>query len=148
AKTPLLLRVMGRLIRKNALRKPPPAGLKMPKAFRAMFTPPEVTQEEGLAMLREAVGRMKAEPQRHPSPVFGTFTREEWDQFHCRHAELHLSFMGRGGPAARSASAGGDPFDGSASLGIRLCPKGRRAMVREPSIARWPSAIPPGEDGP
>jgi hypothetical protein len=36
---------------------------------------------------------LKTEPQRHPSPFFGTLTNEEWDALHCRHAELHLSFI-------------------------------------------------------
>jgi hypothetical protein len=36
---------------------------------------------------------MKAEPQRFPSPFLGELTREQWDQLHCRHCELHLSFI-------------------------------------------------------
>ena len=28
-----------------------------------------------------------------PSPVFGPMTHEEWEQLHCRHAELHFSFI-------------------------------------------------------
>jgi len=25
--------------------------------------------------------------------MFGRYSHEEWNQFHCRHAELHLSFV-------------------------------------------------------
>jgi hypothetical protein len=43
--------------------------------------------------LRAAIDRLNREPKRAPSPVFGKMTREEWDQLHLRHAELHLSFF-------------------------------------------------------
>jgi hypothetical protein len=26
-------------------------------------------------------------------PLFGWFTPEQWEQYHLRHAELHLSFL-------------------------------------------------------
>ncbi len=38
------------------------------------------------------IDRLNREPQRYPSPVFGKMTKEEWDQLHLRHAEMHLSF--------------------------------------------------------
>jgi hypothetical protein len=27
------------------------------------------------------------------SPVLGRLSHEQWVQFHCRHAEMHFSFM-------------------------------------------------------
>jgi hypothetical protein len=36
---------------------------------------------------------LKTEPRRKPSPLFGELTIDEWNQLHCRHAELHLSFI-------------------------------------------------------
>ncbi len=43
--------------------------------------------------LRQAIHRLQTEEKRAPNPVLGKLTREEWDRLHCRHAELHLSFL-------------------------------------------------------
>ncbi|MEX2545983.1 MAG: DUF1569 domain-containing protein, partial [Phycisphaeraceae bacterium] len=59
--------------------------------------PPEVSTEEGLARLRVAAERLNREPARAPSPLLGQLSRREWDQLHCRHAELHLGFVVPGG---------------------------------------------------
>lgn len=92
-RAPWLLRTLGPLMKKRVITQPMSPGIRMPARFQAIFTPPDASTQEGLAALRDAVARLKSEPKRHPSPVFGTLTREEWDQFHCRHAELHLSFI-------------------------------------------------------
>jgi Protein of unknown function (DUF1569) len=52
-----------------------------------------LSTEEGLAALSTYIERLKTEPQRFPHPAFGAMTREQWDQLHKRHAELHLSFF-------------------------------------------------------
>ncbi len=55
---------------------------------------PESTETaEGIRELREAVNRLKEEPKRVPRHVLGRFSREQWDRYHQRHAELHLSFI-------------------------------------------------------
>ena len=90
---PWALRVLARPMRGRFLRTTPPAGLRFPRRAAPLLAPPDVSTDEGLRMLREAVGRLEAEPQRHPSPVFGELSVEEWNQLHCRHAELHLGFV-------------------------------------------------------
>lgn len=90
---PLPLRVMGRLIRGRLVRRGFPVGIKPPGRLAEAFRPPDMATEDGVARFRRAVERMDAEPQRHPSPMFGQLSREDWEQFHCRHAELHLSFV-------------------------------------------------------
>ena len=52
----------------------------------------EVSTQDGLDQLRTQIERLNREAKRAPSPVFGKMTREEWDQLHLRHAEMHLSF--------------------------------------------------------
>jgi len=47
----------------------------------------------GLFAFRRAIGRLTAVSQRDFKQCFNVFTREERDQFHMRHAELHLSFI-------------------------------------------------------
>ena len=68
-------------------------GFKIPKKGEAQFSPdPSVSTEEGLASLRAAIERSQTETSRAEHPAFGELTREEWDKFNLRHAELHMSF--------------------------------------------------------
>jgi hypothetical protein len=46
--------------------------------------------EEGLAAFRRAVGRLKTESTRD---LEGLMTREMFDLYHLRHAEMHPSFI-------------------------------------------------------
>lgn len=46
-----------------------------------------------LAKLRDEVDYAKAHGMKHPSPLFGPLTNDAWIQAHCRHAELHHSFI-------------------------------------------------------
>jgi len=70
-----------------------PAGIRPPAGMFKEVAPPErVSTADGLAALRRAVGRLKAEGERDWAQCFGVFTRDEWDRFHMRHAELHLSY--------------------------------------------------------
>src|SRR5437868_5670830 len=88
------IRLFGFFMRKKFLRDPMPAGFQLPATFAAELVKPDDTSwEEALAGFRSVIARLKAESQRHPSPFLGTLTREQWDQLHCRHCELHLSFL-------------------------------------------------------
>jgi Protein of unknown function (DUF1569) len=87
------IRVMGWLIKNRFLRNPMPAGFKLSGDFAKELVSDETSWEDGLQALRAALARLKAEPQRHPSPFLGELTRAQWDQLHCRHCELHLSFL-------------------------------------------------------
>ena len=87
------LRFFVRLImKKRFLNKPMPPGFKLPEKATALLPPP-TTWEEGLEGIRKAIGRLKTETKREPHPVLGPLTVEEWTQVHCRHSELHLSFL-------------------------------------------------------
>ncbi len=89
------------VVRRWLLETGMPAGLshkgikglgEVPKA-KAMVADSSVTTEEGLAELRTAIERYKSADKLHPHLAFGNISREDWDRFHFRHAELHLSFM-------------------------------------------------------
>ena len=43
--------------------------------------------------LGAAIERAGSQRMKHPSPVLGKLSHEQWEQLHCRHAELHLSFL-------------------------------------------------------
>jgi hypothetical protein len=92
-KAPWHFRAMSWFFKKRFLRMPMPAGFKLPDAFAKHLIPGDTSWEDGLQAFRAAMSRMKAEPQRHPSPFLGELTREQWEQLHCRHCELHLSFL-------------------------------------------------------
>lgn len=92
-----LFRRVGRLVvpywKHWVLRRGLPAGIRPPVwMFKEVAPSDLVTTEEGLRALRRAVGRLKTESERDWEQSFGVFTRDEWDRFHMRHAELHLSY--------------------------------------------------------
>jgi Protein of unknown function (DUF1569) len=88
-----IIRLFGWFMKNRFLRNPMPAGFKLSDDFAKHLVPPETSWEDGLHAIRSAISRLKAESQRHPSPFLGELTREQWDQLHCRHSELHLSFL-------------------------------------------------------
>jgi hypothetical protein len=87
------LRLLGRLVKGRVLSKGMAPGYQLKGRAAESLVPLATTWEEGLHQFREAVRRQKTETKREPSPFFGAMSREEWDQLHCRHAELHLSFL-------------------------------------------------------
>jgi hypothetical protein len=68
------------------------AGFQLPPAMAAILLPPETSVADGLSQLCAAAARFQQAPELKPHTVFGPMTRDEWEQFHCRHAELHMSF--------------------------------------------------------
>lgn len=92
-KAPWIARVMGFFIKGWFLRRPMPAGFKLPEDAAKHLVPPETSWDDALARFRKVMERMKAIAERKPSPFLGKLSREQWDQLHCRHCELHLSFI-------------------------------------------------------
>jgi hypothetical protein len=90
---PLWLRVVGRLVRRRALKNGLPTGFKLPPDGAAKFVPPLVSVDEGLATLEEGIVALSQTSHRAPHPVLGAMNVDEWNLFHLRHAELHLSFI-------------------------------------------------------
>ncbi len=80
-------------IKNSMFTAPMKAGFKLPDRAKDLMPPDEVDAEEGLEHLRRSIGRFSSELPRHPSPVFGELTREEWVAMTLRHCELHLSFI-------------------------------------------------------
>jgi hypothetical protein len=86
----LLMRV---LMKRRILNKGMTPGFNLPsKAAAEMHTPPASTAE-AFANLRRAIERLHTETNRAPSPFLGRLTADEWNRLHCRHCELHLSFL-------------------------------------------------------
>jgi hypothetical protein len=79
--------------KRKALSKPMPPGFKLNAKAAAELIPGPLPLEPGLASIRQALQRLKTETKRVPSPFLGPLTLDEWTQLHCRHCELHLSFL-------------------------------------------------------
>lgn len=78
--------------RRQLLSGPMPAGLNLPAEAAELLQSGPASAEEGLAALREAIERLSFETERARHPLLGEMNLDEWDSFHLRHAELHLSF--------------------------------------------------------
>jgi hypothetical protein len=87
------MRMLGRMLKRRILSKGMTPGVQLKGQAADAMVPPPTTWEEGMAIIRKAARRIQAETKREPSPFFGSMTRDEWDRLHCRHAELHLSFL-------------------------------------------------------
>ncbi|MEX0676431.1 MAG: DUF1569 domain-containing protein [Pirellulales bacterium] len=90
-KPPFFLRLIGPLLKKRFLKRFPP-GYKVPPGAGSLI-PGTDEDAVGVAALEKAVARLEATPERKPHVLFGRLSREEWDQFEFRHAEMHLSFI-------------------------------------------------------
>lgn len=92
-KLALPLRVLGRLLRSQALTRPMRPGFNVPHAMRARLPSDQLPFEQAVASFRQGIGRAKSERMTKASPLLGALTHEQWVQLHCRHAEMHLSFV-------------------------------------------------------
>jgi hypothetical protein len=68
-------------------------GFKLGNKAAEELIPAATSTEDGLVSIRHALHRLKTETNRVPSPFLGALTYDEWTQLHCRHCELHLSFL-------------------------------------------------------
>jgi hypothetical protein len=92
---PWFLRLIGPwLIKPRALSRGLPRGFQLPSVARKRLIPEDRPAcDEALARLRGSVERFNIERPTNKHPVMGRLNAEEWNQFHLRHAELHLGFL-------------------------------------------------------
>ena len=77
---------------RRLLAGPMPAGLRLPTEAARQLSPEPISIEDGLSALREAIDRLGFETERAAHPLLGEMSLDQWDSFHLRHAELHMSF--------------------------------------------------------
>lgn len=93
-RAPWTLRLLAPVLKRRFLTHSTPAGFQFPDSVRPQVDPdPTTSTADGLDALRFAVSRCQSEAHRAPHPLLGRLSREEWDQFNLRHAELHMSFV-------------------------------------------------------
>jgi len=79
--------------KRKFLTQPMKPGFQLGAKAAAEIVPPPTSLEEGLLSIRQALNRLQLESKRSPSAFLGPLTRDEWERLHCRHSELHLSFL-------------------------------------------------------
>jgi Protein of unknown function (DUF1569) len=89
-----ILRMLGRMMKKHVLTRGMKPGFQLKGKAAEFLIPAATNWEEGREYLRRSIRRLQTESKREStSPLLGPMTREDWDKLHCRHAELHLSFL-------------------------------------------------------
>jgi hypothetical protein len=93
-KAPWPIRAIVQLfMRRRMITQPMSAGFTLPARAAELLVPGPMSTDEGLASLRTAIRRLHDETERAPHAVLGEMSLDEWDSFHLRHAELHMSFV-------------------------------------------------------
>lgn len=93
-KMPFPVRIVGRLIRNRSLSKGFPSGIKIPSSAKHAFDPPaNISLDEAMRHLIGSVNKAKQKQMQQVSPIFGALNHDQWVELHCRHAELHFSYL-------------------------------------------------------
>jgi len=93
-KAPWLIRfVMSNFLKKRFLTNKMSPGYKLAPKAAAEIIADEADAQTALEHLQKSVGRLKQEVHREPSPFLGPMDIDQWNQLHCRHSELHMSFI-------------------------------------------------------
>src|SRR5947209_14490825 len=71
---PWLIGLMGRIFKKQVLKKMSPGYNLPPNVAKDLIPQPSLSTTEGIVMFRTAVRRLKATPDRAPSPFLGRLT--------------------------------------------------------------------------
>lgn len=94
ASVPLMLRLVGPFMKSRYTKRSFSPGIKMPASMAEHFEPdPGVTMPQGLAMIESAVAKRKDQGYIPASPLFGKLSATQWEQLHCRHAEMHFGLI-------------------------------------------------------
>jgi hypothetical protein len=91
---PLWMRWIARPLKSWFLNRPFMPGFNLPVKLEPAFYPRDVISDEvGHQLLQKALDRIESTTKRAASPAFGIMPESDWIKLHCRHSELHLSFL-------------------------------------------------------
>jgi Protein of unknown function (DUF1569) len=91
---PAWMRLIAKSLKGWFLSRPFKPGFQLPKELENGFGPgAHVSTEDGYRELLASLDRIESTARRAPSPAFGEMPESDWIRLHCRHAELHLSFL-------------------------------------------------------
>jgi Protein of unknown function (DUF1569) len=93
-KLPLWMQWIAKAFKNWFLNRPFKPGFNLPVKLEPAFYPREIiSDEDGFRLLIVALDRIQSNPHRAASPAFGEMPESDWIKLHCRHSELHLSFL-------------------------------------------------------
>ena len=93
---PFLVRFFSRLMKNRFLKKGMKPGFKLPTATQDLFWPiNEVDSVLALDHYEAAVSELMNTEKPASHPYFGDMSLQEHVTLHCRHAELHFSFVAK-----------------------------------------------------
>jgi hypothetical protein len=94
-KAPLLMRILSPIcFKKKFLTQTIPSGFNIPDGAKHLFAPPEKASiQEAAETFNKAYENYINSSFVAKHPFLGKLTRDQWDQFQLRHAEMHLSFV-------------------------------------------------------
>lgn len=94
---PLWRRIVAWIVKPFVLRFGLPSGVQIEPASAVAadeFMPQStVTSEEGFEFLKRIIGQLTPESMSARHNFFGHMSCKDWEMMHCRHAELHLSYL-------------------------------------------------------
>ncbi len=90
---PLHIRVLARVLRGYIFSRGLTPGRQLSADADRRLWPQGKDMPDALEDLRQAIRRLEAETKRGAHPAFGKLNVSQWNQFHLRHAELHMSFV-------------------------------------------------------
>lgn len=81
-------------------------GVKLSAGMDALLPEKGVSWDVAVRRMEKNIADAKEHKMTHPSPIAGHLGHEKWTLLHCRHAELHLSFIhpSEDAPTAPSAA--------------------------------------------
>ena len=90
-------RIIAKIVKPFVLRFGLPSGVQIEPASKVAadkFMPrAKVTTEEDFELLKQVIGKLSTEPMTARQNLFGHMSSKDWEMMHCRHAELHLSYL-------------------------------------------------------
>jgi hypothetical protein len=89
---PVFRLFMRLFLKRRFLTQTMPPGFKLPVSA-AHLLPQPTDWPAGLAAFRAAVERQQQQAPGAAHPALGKLAPTEWVSLHCRHSELHLSFL-------------------------------------------------------
>lgn len=94
ADVPFIFKLVGPLLRNRFTKRAFNPGIKVPAKLAAHFVADSsVTADQAVELFEQAVAKRQAQGYIPASPLFGKMTEQQWEQLHCRHAEMHFGLI-------------------------------------------------------
>ena len=90
---PLPIRLIGPLFKQRFLKRSFSPGIKLPKSLAAFHPDASVTGPAAVDFLEKMTAKARAQGYIPASPLFGKLSASQWEQLHCRHAEMHFGMI-------------------------------------------------------